>query len=593
WCGGRRSVGPLLAALADGDWVVRQGAHVALTNLTGMEFPFNALARAERRRAQAAVWRRWWSSVPPHCPPREVLELLSGATNLALGRSASASTTYKGPPEVLVDGRIGPAYWQTKLVDPPQWCTIDLGRTVEIGRVVVHQYSERFVMTEYEVATSVDGKAFTTLGRRKGKTPVELVIDFPARAARWVRVTSYGSVNPAYPCTFFEIEVHSAHGPRSAVGEPITWRLERGLRALGALGGQGATAAILDVLGETPAVASGYRPAVRAGIRSLGRLREEAGFEYLIRLLDNTMWARYAADALGDFGDRRAVPEILARYPRYAKTLKGENPPDVPADDRMGFPSEDRMLETPYWFQYALCRLPLDDPHDRAALARIAPLLLSNMPGDHDTFILYEAEPGHLLSRYLLEKCGRRQEACEHVFRLLGQPRGVKGGDSHQPGGMPWPVFEPYRVASWLPALCAQEDLPRLVALLEHPDGWVRINAAKALAFLGDPRAIRPLARLLAAAKAEADYGYSGTFKDEEYNDPAPRWREGFLRALGRLGAHEQTDLIVRILNDERSVLEVRRAAADALADLGNRRALDALAEAALAHSFRSVRLVA
>jgi HEAT repeat protein len=96
----------------------------------------------------------------------------------------------------------------------------------------------------------------------------------------------------------------------------------------------------------------------------------------------------------------------------------------------------------------------------------------------------------------------------------------------------------------------------------------VRLNAAKTIAWLGDPRAIEPVGKILAEAKAEADFGYSGTFKDEEYNDPAPRWREGLLRALRLLGAHDHTEMIVRILNDERSVLDVRRAAAEALADL-------------------------
>ena len=58
----------------------------------------------------------------------------------------------------------------------------------------------------------------------------------------------------------------------------------------------------------------------------------------------------------------------------------------------MGFPSEDRMLETPYCIVYALCRLPIDDPKDREALRQMAPLIMANLPGDHDTFMLYEPE---------------------------------------------------------------------------------------------------------------------------------------------------------------------------------------------------------
>jgi hypothetical protein len=42
-----------------------------------------------------------------------------------------------------------------------------------------------------------------------------------------------------------------------------------------------------------------------------------------------------------------------------------------------------------------------------------------------DTFFLYEPEVGHLLTRYLIEQAGLRQDACEHAFQLLGQPRRV------------------------------------------------------------------------------------------------------------------------------------------------------------------------
>ena len=193
WCGSRKAVPPLLAALDDDDWFVRQAAQVSLTNLTGMEFPFNAHAPPPQRAARAKVWRDWWATVPGDRPPEEVLELLVGPKNLATGRSATASTTYRGPPDVLLDGQIGPAYWQTKNVEPPQWVTIDLGRPVEIAQVVVHQYGPGFCMTEYELATSLDDKTFDAVVRRKGLTPVELIIEFPPRRARYVRITSFGA----------------------------------------------------------------------------------------------------------------------------------------------------------------------------------------------------------------------------------------------------------------------------------------------------------------------------------------------------------------------------------------------------------------
>lgn len=596
WCGGRRAVGPLLHALDDDDWVTRQAACVSLTNLTGMEFPFDGTASPDGRAAQAERWRDWWASVPPDRPPREVLELLAGAKNWPSGYAVTASSTYRGPPDAITDGQVGPLFWQTKNVPFPQWCTIDLGEPKKIAQVVVHQYGPTFVMTEYELATSLDGETFEPVERKQGETPVELVIDFAERMARYVRVTSHGSVRPIYPATFFEVEVNeTARSTHDGAAQP-EWRHERGLRALGALGGRGATEAVLECLGPAPPTAPDYRPMVRAGIRAVGRLGDEAGFQALVRWLDNPMWARNAADALGDFGDRRAVPALLAAYPRYAKKLDGSDPPDVPHDDKMGFPSEDRMLETPYAIAYALCRLPLDDPKDRETLRQLAPRVMANLPGDHDTFMLYEPEVGHLLTRHLMEQSGLRGEAVEHAFELLGQKRRVP----KPPDALRWPEFAPYRMATWLPALAAEkEDLPRLVALLDHEEGFVRINAAKALAWLGDDRAIEPIAGRLARAKAEADYGYCGQFKLDEYHDPAPRWREALVRALGLLGADQHVDLVVRILNDERSVLEVRHAAAEALADLGdagaagNEKALAALRIAAQDHPFHSVRHVA
>ncbi|NUQ62095.1 MAG: HEAT repeat domain-containing protein [Pirellulales bacterium] len=590
WCGGRKAVPPLLKTLEDEEWMVRQAAWIALTNLTGMEFPFDCLDQAGERAAQAARWYRWWANVPIDRPPQEVLDLLAGPSNLASGRPIETSTTYLGPPEIMTDGQFGPRYWQTKNVRPPQWCTIDLGRVAEIDQVVVHQYGPGYCMSEYELAVSLDNRQFEAAVREKRPTETTLVLDFPPRPARYVRITSLANQSPRYPTTFFEIEVHSAKSPKVQFNEPVAWRQERGLRALGVLGTRGASEAILAVLGNAPPTATPFRPTVRAGLRSLGRLREEVGFQALLRLLDHPFWARYAADALGDFGDPRAVPGLIAAYARFAKRLDGSDPPEVPADDKMSFPSLDRMLETPYLVAYALCRLPLDDPKDLEALRRIAPLVMANLPGDHDTYVLYEPEVGHLLTRWLMDHSGLRQQACEHAFERLGRPRRV----AKPAGGPAWSEFPPDRIASWLPAVCTErEDLPRLLALLEHDDGWVRLNAAKAIAWLGDRRAVGPIARLLAESKSEADYGYSGTFKDEEYNDSAPRWREGPIRALGLLGAHEHTDLLVRILNDERSVVDVRHAAAEALADLGNDAALEALATAALSHSFHSIRHIA
>lgn len=590
WCGSRTAIRLLLDALEDIDWTTRQAAHVSLTNLTGMEFPFDAAADVRKRHAMTMVWRNWWARVRPDETPAEIRELLVNGPRPWLQRHrVTASSTYKGPPEVLLDGARGPRYWQTKNVPFPQSLTVDLGKPQAIDGVVIHQYGPDFVMTEYSLSVSDDNKHFESVMHRKERSPVRLVLSVGGRVARHIRITSHASANPKYPTTFFEIEVNGPNLVQNRLTDELIWGYERGARALGVLGGPDAAETICQLLGSAPPSAKECRPMVSAAVRSLGRLNDEEGFQYLVQLLDNPMWARRAAEALGDFGDDRAVPHLLSAYSRYAKRLDGVDPADVPLDDKMSFPSEDRMLETPYCIVFALARLNLDKPKTMAALRDLAPRLLANQPGDHDTFLLYEPEPAHRLTRYLLNKCGLRREALEHAFRALGQADEDMAVSSRS-----WPAFPRYRMSSFLATLCTdQRDLPRLLALLDDEEGWVRLNAAKAIAWLGDSRAIEPVARILSDTPPEAEFGYSGTFKDEEYADPAPRWREGLIRALGLLEAHEHTDLIVSILNDERSVLDVRRAAADALADLGSERAMDALRRGAAEHSFFSIRHVA
>jgi HEAT repeat protein len=612
WCGGRETITPLIEAMEDENWSVRQAAWISLTNLTGLEFPFEGLASQDIRNGQVEVWQAWAASIPEGRPPSEVLALLENAPQSISGQTASASTTYKGPPEVLIDGRTDGDYWQTKLVDPPQWVEIDLGRTKEIQRVVVHQYSDAFVMTGYELSVSLDNETYEVIETvetvENQRTPVRLTIDFPARPVRYVKITSFGSVNPTYPTTFYEIEALTAEGIKSqrlAAVDSASWRLERGVRALGVFGGEGATEAVLNTLGENPTTSGDYRQMVIAAIRSLGRLRTKTAYNRLIGLLDDPMWARYAADALGDFGSPYAVEHLLRVYPRYAKLINGVNPPDVPRDDKMGFPSEDRMLETPYRIEYALCRLPIDRAEDLAALRELAPRIMSNMPTDHDTFFLYEPEVGHELAMYLMPLTGRKEEARQYLMQTLGVQDRLTWADfesgnidpsimltSMQAAAEPvWSPYDAQRISAWLPALCtSSEDVPTLLWLLGHENGWVRLNASKALAWIGDQRAIPSILQCLQNAPAEADFGYSGTFKFEEYDDPAPRWREGPIRALGLLGAEEATGLLISILNDSRSVAEIRLAAAQALGDIGTQDAAEALRIASVAHPFLVVR---
>jgi len=416
---------------------------------------------------------------------------------------------------------------------------------------------------------------------------------------------------------------------RLAAGDDLEGQL-RAVRALGTFGGQEAAETLLALI--EPYRKSVYeklqpieRTMVQAAMRSLARLREPAALPVLIEFLDGAGWARYTADALGLYGDPVAIRPLVKAYPQFAKNMFRELAEVYPRDDmaKLGWDPQDRMYETPYAIMVAISRLPLDDPNDLRAVGTIVPLIVANIPSDWDGGLLYEQEAHQLITAYLLERTGFRRAAIEAALhaaanldwidayydnrksakRILGEKSVTQMdclSDSRsviednlkliaraRHGDVPY-------LAQWLPALCRNErDVPRLVGLLDHENHWIRINAAKALMFMDARAAVEPLGRRLAASHPEGAYRFSGVLEHAEYNDPTPRWREAFVRALGRLGATQYGPLIAGILEDERNVIDVRHAAAIALDELGTPEALAALARADKQHEFHTVRLVA
>lgn len=76
-CGGRAALKPLVATLSDTDWTVAQSAWVTLTNLTGMEKPFDALSDGQERQAQIGEWQAWVDAIADDPVPEAVLRLLN------------------------------------------------------------------------------------------------------------------------------------------------------------------------------------------------------------------------------------------------------------------------------------------------------------------------------------------------------------------------------------------------------------------------------------------------------------------------------------------------------------------------------------
>ena len=610
WCGGRKQVSVLLGALEDDDWVVRQGAWVSLTNLTGMEFGYDALAGTDVRKGQVEHWRKWWDGIGDNQLPTEVMELLITdelrmVVNFALGRKVSVSSTYKGPGSVLTDGAKRGIFWQTKNVSFPQECTIDLGGLKKIGCVVVHQYGRGFCMSRYSVSVSMDGRNFYPVFQQNELSNPELVITFDSCEAKFVRVTSFATERALYPTTFYEVEVF-AKAPEPKDEADLLDRI-RGVRAAGALGGEVAGDLLVSNLRPylTGECDDSYeRFMVQSAIRSLGRIGDVRCREILIGFLDNPLWARYAADALGDCPSDKVCAALLKAYPLYARGIDRSNPKKVPSDDVPKLEPADRMYETPYAIAVALSRMLFDDAENLAKLRDIVPILVANIPSDFDGAMLYEPEAYQLVTAYLVEKAGMRRMVCDAAFDVLGV--GYRDYDSNvypvlfkaakaSPGDIPFGGV-------WLSTFAKDRaDVPILIRLLEHENGWVRINAAKALMFIGDKRAVEPIVKILAESKAEAEFGFFGGFLftktakqgHDEYEAKPPRWRVAYVRALGKFGAIEYVGLLVKILNDQKNVVEVQHAAAVVLDELGTEEAVEALKVARESHPFYSVRLVA
>ena len=473
WCGDRASITHLIKALEDRDWVVRQAACVSLNNLTGMEFPFDALADDATRATHINPWQSWWASAPAVHTPTQLLNMINDPTS--------------------------------------------------------------------------------------------------------------------------EIRLRAA-------------------RALGSLGGGEATPALLNAFKpyhqrEYDSLDNLDKHVAQSCIRSLGRLRNPQALVLLIGLLDSPDWARYAADALGDFGSTDAVAPLIAAYPLFSRDLNNPfaKPIKSPVDDCFtGDNTQDRMLETPYAIAQALTRLVTDDPEHRTALRGIAPHLLANLPSDWDGGMLYEPESFEHITAYLLQKADLADTPTVAVF--------AAADDYHSWFTLkPAPIAQDHpttdqliahlarrsvgdvpNAAAWLPALCRDPKyIPQLLELLTHDNGWFRINAIKALMFLDAQEAVESIATLLVNAPREAEYGFSGVLEHSEYDDPAPRWREACIRALGRLNATPHTQLLIEILDDDRNVIDIRYAAAQALIELGTPVALDALKTAEKTHPFQSIRTLA
>ncbi len=139
--------------------------------------------------------------------------------NLALGKSATASSTVDvyGAGNV-VDGNQG-TYWESANNAFPQWVQIDLGAAATVNEVTLKLPTNGWgARTQtLSVAGSTDGSTFATLKAPAGHAfnPAAnnaVTISFPATSARWVRITVTG--NTGWPAAqLSEVEIYGTGNP--------------------------------------------------------------------------------------------------------------------------------------------------------------------------------------------------------------------------------------------------------------------------------------------------------------------------------------------------------------------------------------------
>lgn len=336
---------------------------------------------------------------------------------------------------------------------------------------------------------------------------------------------------------------------------------------------------------------------VQAVIRALGRLPvEPTSHDSLAKLLTIKEWSAYAAEALGESGDPKAVPLLLATLPKTMRgILRGPRLYDshlhsrlsgAPSVDKPGLMAHDFIPRNQYAIMLALSQLEEHFTQTSIEqLRNLIPQIVSNTPVQYDGLIVYQREPWQLIYTALAERCGMRTQIAEAVFEALGQPANpTERNDLYKTLVQVASINAnttisqyPAVAGSLLEAYCIEiNNRERIEALLNHPSKWVRISAAKALMEIGSPFSIPALRAAYEAMPEDLSYGLGYTFiyriapgvvlaEDEKkgyqrtegystLNVPLPNPKEFILCALGKIAPDQSLSILAHtILNPNES----------------------------------------
>ncbi|MHC5067752.1 MAG: HEAT repeat domain-containing protein, partial [Planctomycetota bacterium] len=284
---------------------------------------------------------------------------------------------------------------------------------------------------------------------------------------------------------------------------------------------------ILTYDDDPDAPARAQRHLIQAAIRAVGRLGQpgSASEQYLITgPLTDTTWAAYAMEALLDCGGTAAVDAAIALLPaatwipgtrsatttNYKKAITFYAPDDGPR-----FSSPDRVARLAHHCLDLIARHQLS-AQQQTALRAIAPSILATLPSHFDATVMYHKKPIERLISHVLNQAGVRNEAINAAFSALGQPRSMSADFEHAESFLELaaPADTPLRYppfAGEILAACSHDnnDHPLLIDLLDHGNGWVRIQAARAVIHRQVRSAGPELRRLLDSTPSDASHGLS------------------------------------------------------------------------------------
>jgi hypothetical protein len=144
----------------------------------------------------------------------------SGPLNdIAYERPVTVSSTSDDSmdPEDMVDGDLNTRWSSAWQVDP-QWVTIDLGKTQQIGHVRL--VWERAFAKSYDIKVSNDQSNWTTIYHTDAGAGGTEDISNLQGAGRYIRLNCTARANPRFGYSLYEIEVYTPSAP-SPVSVPV------------------------------------------------------------------------------------------------------------------------------------------------------------------------------------------------------------------------------------------------------------------------------------------------------------------------------------------------------------------------------------